>query len=161
MAALKPKIDALREKFKDDPARLNRETMDLYKREKVNPMGGCLPMLLQMPIWIALYRTIYGAVDLYQAPLFLWIRDLSSHDPYFVMPLLLGVLTFLQQKMTPTAGDPAQARMMLWMMPIMFTVFMLFLPSGLVFYILVNTVLGIGQQWYMNRNLRPAGAART
>jgi len=161
MAALKPRIDALREKFKDDPARLNKETMDLYKREKVNPMGGCLPMLLQMPIWIALYRTIYGAVDLYQAPLFLWIRDLSSHDPYFVMPLLLGVLTFLQQKMTPTAGDPAQARMMLWMMPIMFTVFMLFLPSGLVFYILVNTVLGIGQQWYMNRNLRPATVART
>ena len=110
-------------------------------------------MLLQMPIWIALYRTIYGAVELYQAPLFLWIRDLSAHDPYFVMPLLLGVLMFVQQKMTPTTGDAAQAKMMLWMMPIMFTVFMLFLPSGLVFYILVNTVLSIGHQKYMNRKV--------
>jgi YidC/Oxa1 family membrane protein insertase len=158
MAELKPKIDALREKHKDDKTGLNQATMDLYKREKVNPMGGCLPMLLQMPIWIALYRTIYGAVDLYQAPLFLWIRDLSSHDPYFVLPLVLGGLTFLQQKMTPTAGDPAQAKMMLWMMPIMFTTFMLFLPSGLVFYILVNTLLSIGHQVWMNRNLKPVSA---
>lgn len=158
MSELKPKIDALREKFKDDKAGLNQATMDLYKREKVNPMGGCLPMLLQMPIWIALYRTIYGAVDLYQAPLFLWIRDLSSHDPFFVLPLLLGGLTFLQQKMTPTAGDPAQAKVMLWMMPIMFTTFMLFLPSGLVFYILVNTLLSIGHQMWMNRHLKPVAA---
>lgn len=156
MAELKPKIDALREKYGDDKAGLNTATMDLYKREKVNPLGGCLPMLLQMPIWIALYRTIYGAVDLYQAPLFLWIHDLSAHDPYFVMPVLLGVLTFVQQKMTPTAGDPAQAKVMLWMMPIMFSAFMLFLPSGLVFYILVNTLLGIGQQVWMNRTAKPA-----
>ncbi|HOI10408.1 MAG TPA: membrane protein insertase YidC, partial [Myxococcota bacterium] len=112
-----------------------------------------LPMLLQMPIWIALYRTIYGAVDLYQAPLFLWIKDLSVHDPFFVMPVMLGVLMFVQQKMTPTAGDPMQAKMMLWMMPIMFTSFMLFLPSGLVFYILVNTVLGIAHQQVVNRGL--------
>ena len=158
MAELKPKIDALREKFKDDKAGLNTATMDLYKREKVNPMGGCLPMLLQMPVWIALYRTIYGAVDLYQAPLFLWIHDLSSNDPYFVLPLLLGGLTFLQQKMTPTAGDPAQAKVMLWMMPIMFTTFMLFLPSGLVFYILVNTLLSLGHQTWMNRRMKPITA---
>ncbi len=158
MAELKPKIEALKEKYKDDRTGLNQATMDLYKREKVNPMGGCLPMLLQMPIWIALYRTIYGAVDLYQAPLGLWIHDLSAHDPYFVLPVLLGVLTFLQQKMTPTAGDPAQAKMMLWMMPIMFTVFMLFLPSGLVFYILVNTLLSLGHQFWMNRQLKPAVA---
>ena len=158
MAELKPKIDVLKEKYKDDKAGLNTATMDLYKREKVNPMGGCLPMLLQMPVWIALYRTIYGAVDLYQAPLFLWIRDLSSHDIYFVLPLLLGGLTFLQQKMTPTAGDPAQAKMMLWMMPIMFTTFMLFLPSGLVFYILVNTLLSIGHQLWMNRRMTPVKA---
>ncbi len=158
MADLKPKIDALKEKFKDDKAGLNTATMDLYKREKVNPMGGCLPMLLQMPVWIALYRTIYGAVDLYQAPLFLWIRDLSAHDPYFVLPLLLGGLTFLQQKMTPTAGDPAQAKVMLWMMPIMFTTFMLFLPSGLVFYILVNTVLSLAHQLWMNRRTMPVPA---
>ncbi len=153
MAGLKPKIDVLKEKFKDDKVKLNQATMDLYKREKVNPLGGCLPMLLQMPIWIALYRTIYGAVDLYQAPLFLWIHDLSAHDPYFVMPVMLGALMFLQQKITPQAGDPAQAKMMLWMMPIMFTSFMLFLPSGLVFYILVNTVLSIAHQQVVNRGL--------
>jgi len=153
MAQLKPKMNELNAKFKDDKAKLNTAMMELYKREKVNPLGGCLPMLLQMPIWIALYRTIYSAVELFQAPLFLWITDLSAHDPYFVMPLVLGVLMFIQQKMSPTAGDPAQAKMMLYMMPIMFTVFMLFLPSGLVFYILVNTLLSIGHQKYMNRNL--------
>lgn len=160
MASLKPMQDALREKYKDDKAKMNQAMMDLYKREKINPLGGCLPMLLQMPIWIALYRTIYASVDLYQAPLFLWITDLSAHDPYFVMPLLLGVLTFVQQKMTPTAGDPAQAKMMLWMMPIMFTGFMLFLPSGLVFYILVNTFLTIGHQGYMNRGVPKTVPAR-
>ncbi len=145
------KIDEIRERFKDDKAKMNQAMMDLYKREKVNPLGGCLPMLLQMPIWIALYRTIYGAVDLYQAPLFLWVDDLSAPDPYFVLPLLLGGLMFLQQKMTPTMGDQTQARIMLWMMPIMFTAFMLFLPSGLVFYILVNTLLSIAHQWYIKR----------
>ena len=148
MAQLKPKMDELREKFKDDKAKINTAMMELYKREKVNPLGGCLPMLIQMPIWIALYRTIYGAVELYQAPLFLWIRDLSAYDPFFVMPLVLGGLMFIQQKMSPPAGDPAQAKMMLYLMPIMFTVFMLFLPSGLVFYILVNTVLAIGHQTF-------------
>lgn len=151
MAELKPKMDEIRERFKDDKVKMNQAMMDLYKREKVNPLGGCLPMLLQMPIWIALYRTIYGAVDLYQAPLFLWVDDLSAPDPYFVMPLLLGGLMFLQQKMTPTMGDQTQARIMLWMMPIMFTAFMLFLPSGLVFYILVNTLLSIAHQWYVRR----------
>lgn len=151
MSELKPKMDEIRERFKDDKVKMNQAMMDLYKREKVNPLGGCLPMLLQMPIWIALYRTIYGAVDLYQAPLFLWVDDLSAPDPYFVMPLLLGGLMFLQQKMTPTMGDQTQARIMLWMMPIMFTAFMLFLPSGLVFYILVNTLLSIAHQWYVRR----------
>lgn len=151
LSELKPKIDKLRERYKDDKVKLNQELMELYKREKVNPLGGCLPMLLQMPIWVALYRTIYAAVDLYQAPLFLWIDDLSAPDPYFVMPLMLGALMFVQQKMTPTVGDQTQAKVMLWVMPLMFTAFMLFLPSGLVFYILVNTVLSIGQQWYFKR----------
>lgn len=151
LAELKPKMDEIRERYKDDKVKMNQAMMDLYKREKVNPLGGCLPMLLQMPIWIALYRTIYGAVDLYQAPLFLWVADLSAPDPYFVMPFLLGALMFLQQKMTPTMGDQTQAKIMLWMMPIMFTAFMLFLPSGLVFYILVNTLLSIAHQWYVRR----------
>jgi YidC/Oxa1 family membrane protein insertase len=160
MQQLKPKMDELRDRFKDDKQKLNQAMMDLYKREKVNPLGGCLPMLLQMPIWIALYRTIYGAVDLYQAPLFLWITDLSAHDPWFVMPILLGALMWVQQKMTPQAGDPTQAKIMLWMMPIMFTSFMLFLPSGLVFYILVNTVTSIAQQWWMNRTIPAVAPAR-
>ena len=156
MGDLKPKMDEIREKFKDDKTKMNQAMMDMYKREKVNPLGGCLPMLLQMPIWIALYRTIYGAVDLYQMPLFLWIHDLSSPDPYYVMPVLMGALMFLQQKMTPTMGDQTQAKVMMYMMPIMFTVFMWFLPSGLVFYILVNTLLAIGHQWYVRRPTKAA-----
>ncbi|MBL6974813.1 MAG: YidC/Oxa1 family insertase periplasmic-domain containing protein [Deltaproteobacteria bacterium] len=156
MGDLKPKMDELREKFKGDKTKLNEAMMALYKREKVNPLGGCLPMLLQMPIWIALYRTIWGAVDLYQMPLFLWIEDLSAPDPYYVMPVLLGALMFLQQKMTPVMGDQTQAKVMMYMMPIMFTVFMWFLPSGLVFYILVNTILAIGHQWYVRRPTKAA-----
>jgi len=159
MAELKPKIDELQKRYKDDKAKLNQATMELYKREKINPMGGCLPMLIQMPVWIALYRTIYSAVDLYQAPLGLWIRDLSTHDPYFVLPLILGGAMFLNQKLTPVTGDPAQAKIMLWMMPIMFTAMMLFLPSGLVFYILVNTLLSVLQTLWNNRAMKKKRAA--
>ncbi len=158
MAELKPRIDEIQKKYKGDKEKANQATMELYKREKINPMGGCLPMLIQMPIWIALYRTIYSAVDLYQAPLGLWIRDLSAQDPYFVMPILLGGAMFLNQKLTPVTGDPAQAKIMLWMMPIMFTAMMLFLPSGLVFYILVNTILSIFQTLWTNRGIRKAAA---
>ena len=151
MSALKPQMDAVREKYGKDKSRLNQEMMNLYKREKVNPLGGCLPMLLQMPIWIALYRTIYSSAELYQAPMGLWIHDLSAPDPFFVMPLLLGGLMFLQQKMTPTATDSQQAKMMLYLMPVMFTVFMLFLPAGMNLYILVNTMLSLLQQYYLKR----------
>ena len=110
MSALKPMMDQLKEKYGKDKERLNQEMMSLYKREKVNPVGGCLPMLLQMPIWIALYRTIYGSVSLYQAPLGGWIQDLSAPDPYFVLPIILGMSMFGQQKLTPTTMDSAQAR---------------------------------------------------
>jgi len=151
MSALKPQMDLLRERYGKDKNRLNQEMMNLYKREKVNPLGGCFPMLLQMPIWIALYRTIYSSAELYQAPMGLWIHDLSAPDPFFVMPLLLGVLMFAQQKMTPTATDSQQAKMMLYIMPVMFTVFMLFLPAGLNLYILVNTLLSLVQQYYLKR----------
>jgi len=151
MASLKPKMDQLKEKYGKDKERLNQEMMNLYKREKVNPLGGCLPMLLQMPIWIALYRTIYASVDLYQAPLGLWIHDLSAPDPYFIFPLVLGASMFIQQRLTPTTMDSAQAKMMQYMMPIMFTVFMLFLPSGLNLYILVNTLLSMVQQGYLRK----------
>ena len=151
MAQLKPMMEALKEKYGKDKERLNQEMMALYKREKVNPLGGCLPMLLQMPVWIALYRTIYASVDLYQAPLGLWIQDLSAPDPYYVLPLLLGLSMFGQQRLTPTTVDNAQAKMMMYMMPVMFTVFMLFLPSGLNLYIFVNTLLSMAQQYYLRQ----------
>ncbi len=159
MSELKPRIDELQKKHKDDKVALNQATMELYKREKINPLGGCLPMLIQMPIWIALYRTIYSAVDLYQAPLGLWIADLSSRDPYFVLPVLLGVIMWVNQKITPVSGDPTQAKIMLWMMPIMFSAMMMFLPSGLVFYILINTVLSVFHTLWNNRGLRRKAVA--
>jgi YidC/Oxa1 family membrane protein insertase len=157
MQKLKPELDKLKAKFKDDRTRLNTETMALYKRYKINPLGGCLPMLIQMPIWIALYRTIYSSVELYQAPLFGWITDLSAPDRYFILPALLGVSMFAQQWMTPSSGmDEAQAKIMKWVMPIMFTAFMLFLPSGLNLYIFVNTALSVGQQvWVNKRSAKP------
>ena len=151
MQALKPEMDRIRKKYAKDRDALNKAMMDLYKRHKVNPLGGCLPMLIQMPIWFALYRTIYSAVELYQAPLFLWIKDLSSYDPYFVLPILMGIATFIQQKLTPQTGDPGQAKMMMYVMPVMFTLFMLFLPSGLTFYILVNSILSIIHQWLIQK----------
>ncbi len=151
MSQLKPEMDKLKEKFGDDKQKMNAAMMDLYKRNNVSPLGGCLPMLIQMPVYIGLYRTIFATPDLYQAPLFLWITDLSMPDPYFVMPVLLGVIMIFQQRLTPTAMDSAQQKIMMWVMPIMFTGFMLFLPSGLVFYILVNSVLSIFQQMYIYR----------
>lgn len=151
MQKLKPEMDALRKKYENDKQRLNQEMINLYKQHKVNPLGGCLPMLLQMPIYFALYQTIFSSAELYRAPFFLHIQDLTAPDPYFITPLLLGVIMWLQQKITPTAMDSAQAKMMLWMMPIMFTAFMLFLPAGLVIYILANSVLTIAQQMLIQR----------
>lgn len=158
MKALKPEIDKINEKFKDDAAAKQRETMALYKQCKVNPLGGCIPSLLQMPIWFALYRTLRASPELYRAPFFGWINDLSNPDPYFVTPIIMGVMMFLQQKLTPMAGDSAQAKMMLYLMPVMFTAMMLFLPSGLTLYILINTVLSIAHQLYIHRrSARQAG----
>ncbi len=151
MKALKPEIDKLNEKFKDDPAAKQRETMALYKHHKVNPLGGCLPSLLQMPIWFALFSTLRTSPELYRAPFFGWIQDLSNPDPYFITPIIMGGMMFVQQKFTPAMGDAAQAKMMLYFMPIMFTAMMLFLPSGLTLYILVNTVLSIGHQMYIHK----------
>lgn len=162
MQRLKPDMEQLKAKYGNDRQKLNEEMMALYKRHKVNPLGGCLPMLLQMPVYIALYRAIYSSVELYQAPLFGWINDLSAPDPYYVLPLVLGLSMFLQQQITPTALDSAQARMMKYIMPVMFTVFMLFLPSGLVLYIFVNTLLSMVQQYYIKKKDpatgRPAAA---
>jgi YidC/Oxa1 family membrane protein insertase len=154
MQKLQPKLKELKEKYKNDKERLNAETMQLFKTHKVNPMGGCLPMIIQLPIYIALYKVLWNSIELYRAPFFWFYRDLSAADPYFVMPVLLGFFMWLQQKFTPSAAaDPAQAKMM-QIMPVMFTAFMLFLPSGLVLYILVNTVMGVVQQYMMNNDLR-------
>jgi YidC/Oxa1 family membrane protein insertase len=153
MQKLKPEMDKLREQLGSDKQKLNQAMLQLYKTHKVNPLGGCLPMLLQMPVYIALYQTIYHSVELYQAPLFGWVTDLSAPDPYFVLPVILGVTMYVQQLITPTSMDSAQARMMKYIMPVMFTGFMLFLPSGLVLYIFVNTILSLIQQYALQRKM--------
>lgn len=154
MKDLQPAIKALRDKYKDNKERLNVEMMQLFKSRKVNPMSGCLPMVLQFPVYIALYRVLWNSIELYQTPFFWFYKDLSQADPYYIMPVLLGVAMFVQQKMTPTAtADPAQQKMMM-MMPLMFSVFLAFLPVGLVLYILVNTLITILQQWMNNNDIR-------
>lgn len=154
MQTLQPKLKELKEKYKDNKEKLNMETMALFRAHKVNPMGGCLPMALQLPIYIALYKVLWNSIELYRAPFVGFYKDLSAPDPYFIMPIILGVAMWLQQKLTPSAStDPAQAKMM-QIMPIMFTAFMLFLPSGLVLYILVNTVMGVAQQYMSNNDIR-------
>jgi len=159
MQALQPQINALRNKYKSDPQRLQRETMELYRQHKVNPMGGCLPMVAQIPIFYALYLALSVSVELQNATflcighlfgLHLWICDLASHDPTYILPILMGVTMFVQQKMTPTAGDPRQAKMML-VMPFIFTFMFLNLPAGLVLYWTVSNVLQILQQKVMDR----------
>ncbi len=155
MQQLRPKLDALKEEYGERKEEFAKAQMALFKREGVNPLGGCLPMLLQMPIWFALYRTIYSAVDLFNAPLGGWIQDLSAPDPFYVMPVLLGIIFFVQQLFTPTAAgmDPAQAKMMKYGMPLMMSIFMVALPSGLVLYILVNSILTVFQNLYIKRQM--------
>lgn len=159
MQTLQPELVKIREKYKNDRERLNVEMMQLFKAHKVNPVGGCLPMLLQMPIYFALYKVLYTSVDLYHAP-FGPYRDLAAPDPYFIAPILLGVFMVLQQKLTPsTTADPMQQRMMM-LMPVMFSVFMLFLPVGLVIYIFVNTVMTVIHQWMMKNDITIVGLFR-
>jgi YidC/Oxa1 family membrane protein insertase len=153
MQKVQPEMAMLREKFKDDKARLNREMMDLYKRRKVNPLGGCLPMVVQIPIFIALYWGLMGSIELRHAPFIFWIKDLSYRDPIYISPILMGASMVWQQKMTPTMGDPRQAKMMM-LMPIVFTFLFLGFPSGLVVYWLVSNVLTIGQQYLTNKMLK-------
>lgn len=151
MQKIQPKIKEIREKYKQDPKKLNQETMLLMKQNKANPMGGCLPMLLQFPVFIALYQVFGQSIELYQAPFIFWITDLSLKDPYFILPVAMGVTMFLQQKMTPTTMDPTQAKIMMFM-PIMFTAFMLFLPSALTLYIFTSTLYAVIQQMLFMRD---------
>ncbi len=159
MTVLNPQIQAIRECYKDkkDPQAMNQEVRSLMKANGYNPMSGCLPMLIQMPIFYALYRVLYTSIELYHAPFLFWIHDLSSRDPYYITPILLTFTLFLQQKMTPqTATDPAQARM-LQLMPLLFGVFMLALPAGLTLYMLVNALASIAQQMLLNRQFQGDG----
>lgn len=148
MQKIKPKMDKIREQYKNDPMRMNKETMALMKENNANPVSGCLPMLLQIPIFFALWKMISTSVEIYQQPFFGWITDLSSHDHFFVLPILMGITMFLQQKMTPTTMDPMQAKILNFM-PIIFTLFMLSLPSGLTLYNFVSSLFGVIQQYIL------------
>ncbi len=151
MRQIQPLMESLKKKHGDDKAALNQEMMNLYKTHGVNPLGGCLPMVLQMPIFIALYQMLKNAVELYNAPFIPgWINNLVLPDPYYIMPVLLAVLIFAQQSLTPM-GDNEQQKIMKWMMPIMMLFFMIMLPAGLVLYIAFNTVLSVAQQWWINK----------
>jgi YidC/Oxa1 family membrane protein insertase len=150
MRELQPRMKSLQDRYKDDRQALSQAMMDLYKREKINPAAGCLPILIQMPFFLAFYWVLVESVEMRQAPFMLWITDLSTRDPYFILPLIMGAAMLFQQKLNPAPADPVQARVM-QIMPIMFTVFFAFFPSGLVLYWVTNTLLSIAQQWKINQ----------
>jgi YidC/Oxa1 family membrane protein insertase len=164
MAKLKPEIEKLQKRYKDDKQRLNMEMMNLYKTHGVNPLGGCLPMLIQLPVWYALYATLGNAVELYRSR-FLWMHDLTQPDPFYITPIAMGAFMFLQQRITPMPTDSQQQKTMMYMMPVLFTFMSLWFPAGLTVYILTNTLLTMLQQWFINRKdpakkkvLKPARA---
>lgn len=161
MRRLKPAIDAINEKYADDREKKGAAMMELYRKHKINPFGGCLPQLLQLPIWWALYTSLSTNVELFKRPFFGHWQDLAAPDPYYILPLALGILMWVQQKITPSTMDPAQAKMMLYVMPAMITSFMLFLPAGLCLYMFTNSVLSIGQQRFIEYRLAHKEAALT
>jgi len=152
MRKLTPKLATLKERYGDDKQKFNQEMMNLYRTEKINPLGGCLPILVQMPVFLAFYWVLVESIELRQAPFMLWLQDLTAMDPYFVLPVLFGLSMFFQQKLNPAPQDPAQA-MVMKAFPLVFTVFFAFFPSGLVLYWVVNNGLSIAQQWYITRKL--------
>jgi len=158
MKKLQPKVDALKAKYGDEKDKMNQEVMKLYQEHKVNPLGGCLPLLLQMPVWLALYATLQTSVELYRQP-FLWVKDLTAYDPFYILPLAMGASSFVMQKISPQPADNAQAKMLLYFMPAFFTFIMLKLPAGLTLYIFVNNLLSIAQQQWIMRKDRKATAA--
>ena len=155
MRKVQPKLVEIRERYADDRAKQSQEMMNLYKKEKINPLGGCLPILVQMPVFISLYWVLMESVELRQAPFIGYIKDLSVMDPYFILPLIMGVSMFVQQKLNPPPPDPMQAKVMQWM-PVMFTFFFLFFPAGLVLYWVVNNTLSITQQYIITKRLEAA-----
>ena len=159
MRRLMPKMQQLKDSYADDKMKLQQATMALYKKEKINPLGGCLPLLAQMPVFIALYWVLLESVELRHAPFVFWLNDLSVRDPFFVLPLLMGITMFLQMRLNPPPADPMQAKIMQFM-PVMMTAMFLFFQSGLVLYWLTNSVLGILQQWYITRKIEASYEAK-
>ncbi len=152
MRKLQPKMEELRERFADDKTKLSQATMELYRKEKVNPLGGCLPILVQVPVFIGLYWVLLESVQLRQAPFILWIHDLSAADPYYILPVIMGLTMFIQQKLNPPPPDPTQAKVMMFL-PLVFTGLFLHFPAGLVLYWVVNNTLSILQQWYITQKV--------
>ncbi len=156
MRRVQPKMADIKEQYADDKQKQSQAMMELYKKEKINPMGGCLPILVQMPVFISLYWVLMEAVDLRHAPFILWIHDLSVMDPYFVLPLMMGASMWFMQKLNPPPPDPMQAKIMQWM-PVMFTFFFLWFPAGLVLYWVVNNLLSMAQQYVITKRIEAAG----
>lgn len=157
LRVLGPKLQRLKEQYGDDRQRMHQAMMDLYKTEKINPLGGCLPILVQIPVFIALYWVLLAAVELRHAPFYGWIQDLSAPDPYYILPIVMGITMIIQAKLNPTPPDPIQAKVMM-ILPVAFSVFFIFFPAGLVLYWLVNSVLSIAQQWHITHSLEKARA---
>ncbi len=157
MKTVGPKVKALQEKYGDDRLKLNQAMMEMYKTEKINPMGSCLPIMLQIPVFISLYWVLLASVEVRNAPWIAWIHDLASPDPLYILPVILAATSFLQTKMSPTPPDPVQAKMMT-IMPLVFSIMFFFFPAGLVLYYIVNNVFSIAQQWYITRKIEGAAA---
>ncbi len=155
MRRMAPRLQQVKERYGDDKQRLNQAMMELYKKEKINPLGGCLPIVVQIPVFISLYWVLLESVELRDAPFVLWIHSLSAKDPYYVLPLIMGISMFIQQRLNPAPPDPMQAKVMM-ALPFVFTVFFAFFPSGLVLYWVVNNILSIAQQWHITRRIEQA-----
>lgn len=159
MRKLQPRLQQIKERYGDDKAKLSQATMEMYKKEKINPLGGCLPIIVQIPVFIALYWVLLESVELRQAPFMLWIHDLAAPDPFYILPVLMGITMFIQQKLNPPPPDPTQAKVMMFL-PIVFTFLFLHFPSGLVLYWVVNNLLSILQQWHITRKIEAMGTAK-
>jgi YidC/Oxa1 family membrane protein insertase len=159
MRELAPRLASMKEKFGDDRQKMQMAMMELYKKEKINPMSGCLPILIQIPVFISLYWMLLGSVELRHAPFFGWIQDLSATDPYYILPLLMGASMIIQTSLNPPPTDPIQAKVMK-IMPVVFSIFFFFFPAGLVLYWLVNNIISIWQQWYINKSIHAAALAK-
>lgn len=159
MRELAPRLELMKQKFGDDRQKMQMAMMDLYKKEKINPMSGCLPILIQIPVFISLYWMLLGSVELRHAPFFGWITDLSAIDPYYILPIIMGASMIIQTKLNPKPTDPIQAKVMMFM-PVVFSIFFFFFPAGLVLYWVVNNIISIWQQWYVNKSIHAAALAK-